>query len=104
MPDWIITGGETDQGEHKARPSHPGWFRSLRDQAAATGVPFHHKQNGEWAPCPADDGEWPTDLPGFCRIDLEGLRVDNGWPMQKVGKSHSGRQIDGVTHDAFPEV
>lgn len=34
MPDWIITGGETDQGEHKARPTNPEWFRSLRNQAA----------------------------------------------------------------------
>jgi protein gp37 len=31
---WVICGGETDQGKHKARPSHPDWFRNLRDQCA----------------------------------------------------------------------
>lgn len=72
--DWVITGGETDQGGHAARPSDPDWFRSIRDQCAADGVAYHHKQNGEW---------------------LDGVRVS---------KRHSGRQIDGVTHDARPSV
>lgn len=33
-----------------ARPMHPDWVRSLRDQCAAAGVPLHFKQWGEWAP------------------------------------------------------
>lgn len=45
--DWVICGGES--GQH-ARPMHPDWVRSLRDQCAAAGVPFHFKQWGEWAP------------------------------------------------------
>lgn len=40
---WIVCGGESGHG---ARPSHPEWFRSLRDQCAASGVPFHFKQWG----------------------------------------------------------
>jgi len=44
---WVIAGGES--GPH-ARPAHPDWFRSLRDQCAAAGVPFHLKQWGEWKP------------------------------------------------------
>jgi protein gp37 len=104
MPDWVITGGETDQGGHKARPTHPDWFRSLRDQAIAAGSAYHHKQNGEWVPLQANDGEWPTNLPGFCRINRDGERTDDGWPMQRVGKKFAGRMLDGVTHDAFPEV
>ncbi|MDR9781636.1 DUF5131 family protein [Rhizobium redzepovicii] len=102
--DWVITGGETDQGGHKARPTHPEWFRSLREQCARYRVPFHHKQNGEWVPLQANDGEWPTDLPGFCRLSTSGERIDAGWPMQKVGKKFAGRELDGVTHDAFPKV
>jgi protein gp37 len=47
--DWIITGGES--GPH-ARPSHPDWFRSLRDQCQAASVPFFFKQWGEWRPAP----------------------------------------------------
>ncbi len=45
--DWVIAGGESGP---KARPSHPDWFRSLRDQCQAAGVPFFFKQWGEWAP------------------------------------------------------
>ncbi|MBB4066794.1 phage Gp37/Gp68 family protein [Gellertiella hungarica] len=104
MPDWVITGGETDQGGHKSRPTHPDWFRSLRDQALAAGVPFHHKQNGEWVPLQAKDGEWPTDEGNFCRIDHDGNRSPSGWPMQKVGKKFAGRELDGVEHNGFPEV
>ncbi|WP_126975553.1 phage Gp37/Gp68 family protein [Frigidibacter oleivorans] len=45
--DWVIVGGES--GRH-ARPMHPDWARSLRDQCVAAGVPFFFKQWGEWGP------------------------------------------------------
>lgn len=45
--DWVIAGGESGP---KARPSHPDWFRSIRDQCADANVPFLFKQWGEWAP------------------------------------------------------
>lgn len=41
--DWIIAGGES--GPH-ARPMHPDWVRSLREQCEAAGVPFFMKQMG----------------------------------------------------------
>src|SRR6185437_7177505 len=44
FPNQIITGGES--GPH-ARPWHINWARSLRDQCAAAGVAYLHKQNGE---------------------------------------------------------
>lgn len=43
--NWIICGGES--GPH-ARPMHPNWVRSLRDQCVQAGVPFFFKQWGEW--------------------------------------------------------
>lgn len=45
--DWLIIGGESGPG---ARPMHPDWARSLRDQCGAAGVPFFFKQWGEWLP------------------------------------------------------
>lgn len=39
--DWVIVGGESGHG---ARPMHPNWVRSLRDQCKAAGVPFFFKQ------------------------------------------------------------
>lgn len=53
-PDWIITGGETDQGPHKARESDVGWFRSLRDQSAELGRAFFMKQMTRKGPIPDD--------------------------------------------------
>lgn len=61
IPDWVITGGETNQGGQKARPTHLNWFRDLRDQARSVGVPFHLKQiteNGR----PLPINRWPQDL------------------------------------------
>ena len=41
--DWVVAGGESGPG---ARPMHPDWARSLRDQCAAATVPFFFKQWG----------------------------------------------------------
>jgi protein gp37 len=38
---WVICGGETGPG---ARPMHPDWARSLRNQCKAAGVPFFMKK------------------------------------------------------------
>jgi protein gp37 len=65
---WVIGGGESGP---KARRSDPAWFRSLRDQCAAAGVPYFMKQTGavlarEWG-CPDRKGhipgEWPEPFP-----------------------------------------
>lgn len=97
--DWVICGGESGPG---ARPMHPDWARSLRDQCTAARVPFFHKQNGAWAPLQAGDGYWPTDSGGCIRLNPEGMRADDGWPMQLVGKKHAGRLLDGVEHNGMP--
>ena len=55
--DWIIVGGESGRD---ARPMHPDWVRSIRDQCAASGTPFFFKQWGEWLP--SNDDVTFTDL------------------------------------------
>jgi protein gp37 len=45
--DWVICGGESGP---EARPVHPDWIRSLRDQCVRAEVPFLFKQWGEWGP------------------------------------------------------
>lgn len=37
---WVVAGGETGRG---ARPAHPVWFISLRDQCQSAGIPFFFK-------------------------------------------------------------
>lgn len=65
--DWVVAGGESGPG---ARPMHPDWARSLRDQCVAAGVPFHFKQAGavlakEWGATGkgGDPVEWPEEFP-----------------------------------------
>lgn len=115
MPAWVIAGGETDQGAHKARPSHPQWFATLRDQCAVAGVPFHFKQWGEWkhgsdfaadAKAVLNDGAVsdPTQdaLKALDRIASVPSRDPT--MMRRVGKSRAGRLLDGVLHDARPSL
>jgi len=90
--DWVITGGETDQGQHKARPTNPQWFRDIRDQCAAAGIPYHHKQNGEWVSVSEVAGDGPH------------FRFPDGRTVRRIGKHRTGRTIDGATHDAFPAI
>ncbi len=114
---WVIAGGESGS---KARPSHPDWFRSIRDQCAAAGVAFHFKQHGEWMPeshLPRDTYHDPNhgrQRPGdplrklvtTAIIDSAGAEIfeGKGERMFRVGKKAAGRTLDGAVHDAFPEV
>ena len=58
-PDWVIAGCESGP---RRRPAKIEWFRSLRDQCVAAGVPFFLKQmevNGKVVKMPMLDGrEW----------------------------------------------
>lgn len=99
-PDWIITGGETDQGAHEARPAHPDWYRKLRDGARTFGRLYQHKQNGEFSDFDHIGMAW-NDLPDRVRVQQKFV---DGKAMIKVGKHRSGRLLDGVEHNARPEV
>lgn len=109
---WVICGGESGP---KARPMHPDWARSLRDQCAAAGVPFLFKQWGEWVPADDDCGTVVpvTEIVGDVQWQ-EGKRVQVQWlspndsivghSFARLGKKSAGRLLDGRTHDGFPEV
>jgi protein gp37 len=98
---WVIAGGESGP---KARPAHPDWFRSLRDQCAAAGVAFMFKQWGEWVP-DRQQGKHAalavlSNQPIPPTVYLREL--DATTRATKVGKKAAGRLLDGVTHDGFP--
>jgi protein gp37 len=108
--DWVIAGGESGAG---ARPSHPAWFRSLRDQCQAAGVPFLFKQWGEWLPFhDAGELEGVSDRTPVCLVKADGRAFSPysyaahapGQQMARVGKKNSGRLLDGREWNAFPEV
>ena len=97
--DWVIAGGESGP---EARPTHPEWIQSLRDQCASARVPFHFKQWGEYVPGDHDvvtfGDDHKTVLPWH---DKEG---SDNTPMVRVGVKRAGRLLDGILHDAFPAV
>lgn len=105
--DWVIVGGESGP---KARPMHPDWVRSLRDQCKAAGVPFFFKQWGEWSPIHRGDEDHLLD---DTYIRLNGtthttLRDDHA-PYEvtdelihRIGKKAAGRLLDGREWSEVP--
>jgi protein gp37 len=98
--DWVIAGGESGP---KARPMHPDWARSLRDQCQAAGVPFLFKQWGEWFPYGGIDADGHQN--SITKGEQPGKWHE--WPngggfSVKLGKKMAGRLLDGRTHGEFP--
>jgi protein gp37 len=79
--DWVIAGSESGPG---ARPAELDWFRSVRDQCAAAGVPFFFKQ---WVGDKHSAGEVARD-----RIERRG-RVKVSLPV-----------LDGRQHVEWPRT
>lgn len=97
---WVIVGGESGPG---ARPMHPDWARTLRDQCKDAHVPFFFKQWGQWHEV---DRVGKNDLWG--RVLNDGTFKKNnllgdGALMMSVGKKNAGRLLDGQLHDEFPK-
>jgi len=105
--DWVIVGGESGPG---ARPMHPDWARSLRDQCVAAGVSFFFKQWGAWGTV----GLRPSGTPGQYAIASAEPRSDfwtqtvhqvDQYPrmfdllggasvLERIGKKAAGRLLD----------
>jgi protein gp37 len=107
MPDWVIAGGESGP---KARPMHPEWVRSIRDQCSAAGVPFLFKQWGEWAPR-GRESEGLQNVDSVPRLRMTdrgadgsilGAKGGNDVWMQRSGKAFNGRLFYGAEHNGFP--
>jgi len=101
--DWVIVGGESGPN---ARPMHPDWARSLRDQCQAAGVPFLFKQWGEWISTDQEPQPYGGPLSRWMWADGSALLADDGqrgMPLFcKVGKKAAGRLLDGRTWDGVP--
>ncbi|HUV96065.1 MAG TPA: DUF5131 family protein [Acidobacteriaceae bacterium] len=106
----IILGGESGPA---ARPLHPGWARSVRDQCEAAGVKFYFKQWGEWgwSNFYSNDDSLRMDfldrsshriiLPDGTEWDhmLHGQPPPGTIIVARVGKKAAGRLLDGREHN-----
>jgi len=118
LPDWVVCGGESGRD---ARPMHPDWARSLRDQCEAAEVPYFFKQWGSWLPWSAEqppyweaqngeeaDGHtlFPDDIDHDAAWD-DGLwaigECSEHFAFQNVGQKRAGRLLDGKEHNAMPD-
>ena len=88
--DLVIMGGESGPN---ARPMHPDWARSVRDQCEAAGVPFHFKQWGEWRPT----HERRCNDPGIKGKPWHNFDPDTS--VCRLGKKKAGRLLDGWMHN-----
>lgn len=110
--DWVIAGGESGPD---ARPMHPDWVRSVRDQCQVAGVPFFFKQWGEWAPASqvavkvgnithamTVDGK----VAEFnCESMIAVAPSVTCWEgLRHVGKKAAGAELDGREWREFPQV
>jgi hypothetical protein len=111
--DWVVVGGESGPD---ARPMHPDWARSIRDQCAAAEVPFFFKQWGEYRPVydrDRDDPDWrrchdiATESPRGQWLNLaggQGFHGDRVVRVDRLGKKAAGRALDFTEHREFPQV
>lgn len=92
--DWVICGGESGPD---ARPMHPDWARSLRNQCIAAGVPFFFKQWGEWK-----SFVYLDECMHLLGKDIESTVIDGNLFSFRIGKKKAGRALDGRTWDEIP--
>ena len=92
----VIVGGETGPG---ARPMHPAWPRSLRDQCAAAGVTFHFKSWGEWL----HESQFTNDAQRERALSCKRCDAGDGFQFVSVGAKAAGHLLDGVEHRGLPE-
>jgi protein gp37 len=109
--DWVVVGGESGAA---ARPMHPDWALSLRDQCKDAGVAFFFKQWGEWAPgaCAESapkrteraawffNSEW--DFAALTPKESAEMYRDDEPDVYRLGKHQAGRLLDGVEWSEYP--
>lgn len=93
--NWVIVGGESGPG---ARPMHPIWVRSIRDQCQESGTPFFFKQWGEWIQC--NENELVNTFASRAIGDFQTLPAAQCF--KRVGKKKAGRILDGKEWMEFP--
>lgn len=88
--DWVIVGGESGP---RARPMHPEWARTLRDQCVGAGVPFFFKQWGGRTP---KAGGRVLDRLLWDEMPTNGMSESIREPDTHLGSLDPGEAIDSA--------
>ena len=99
---WVIVGGESGPG---ARPMHPDWVHSARDQCVAANVPFFFKQWGEYV-APGQSGPLMGGIPSpSYKLKSHVFPGDGCFSTKvyRVGKKRAGNLLDGQVWEQFPK-
>lgn len=96
--DWVIVGAESG-GAH-ARPMHPDWARSLRDQCEAAETPYFFKQWGNWAPWE----QLPATVAAALTAHGKEFAFDDGTKVEFFRKDIAGRILDGFEYNGSPKI
>jgi protein gp37 len=97
--DWVIAGGETDQGAHKARPARTRSGSNLcATSAPRPACPSTSSSGGSGRRSLAS----PFDIP--LGAVPETVVFPPGLAVSRIGKRNDPGTLDGVKHDARPEV
>lgn len=96
---WVIVGGESGPS---ARPMHPEWARSLRDQCEKAGTRFHFKQWGEWVGGTCDSSANAVEVAGANGKQAKTHIFGDGFFAAKVGLKAAGKELDWQLHDWTP--
>jgi protein gp37 len=117
--DWVIAGFESGT-QSPPCPGAPDIARSLRDQCARFDVPYFFKQFGSWAFAP-DGYDFNTAM-AWARNERHSLshrssdwggmggnptryeHFSDGRTAFYTTKAKAGRLLDGVEHNAMPEI
>lgn len=112
--DWVICGGESGSG---ARPMHPHWVRSLRDQCQEAKVPFFFKGWGAYRYFPyySEDGIWYDKFSDYytqlitpsgyaCYEEIDGQPYpDTFFVSGRFNDELDGRLLDYREWNEFPK-
>jgi protein gp37 len=94
---WVVVGGESGHG---ARPMHPDWARSLRDQCKRAGVPFFFKQHGTASRHRDDralDGVVHSEFPVTASVPPPPLRSEGDGSPRRSSWRRGGRDLRWAT-------
>lgn len=98
--DWVIVGGESGPN---ARPMHPAWPLSIRDQCQEAGTPYFFKGWGSWSPIVYKGS---NRIRAVCLTPNRGeILLHKPWRinMKRMNKKAAGRKLNGRTWDEYPE-